>query len=79
MPCRIFIYRDQLSDEDLLALQTEIEILMQVDHPNIVCLQDVYEDEEEYSLVMEYMTGGEVSLFGLFFSYILLIALRCHS
>jgi serine/threonine protein kinase len=31
-----------------------------VDHPNIVKLYEVYEDESSYSLVMELMTGGEV-------------------
>jgi serine/threonine protein kinase len=41
-------------------LQNEIEILKQVDHPNIVKLYDIYEDEENYYLVMELMTGGEV-------------------
>ena len=41
-------------------MQNEIEILKQVDHPNIVKLYDIYEDEENYYLVMELMTGGEV-------------------
>jgi serine/threonine protein kinase len=33
---------------------------MHVDHPNIVKLYEVFEDENTYSLVMELMTGGEV-------------------
>jgi serine/threonine protein kinase len=33
---------------------------MHVDHPNIVKLFDVFEDEGSYSLVMELMTGGEL-------------------
>ena len=49
-----------MTEEDRIALQTEIEILKQVDHPNIVKLIDVYEDQESYFLVMELMTGGEV-------------------
>lgn len=48
--------------EDKVALQNEIDILTQVDHPNIVKLYDIFEDEETYSLVMELMTGGEVIL-----------------
>jgi serine/threonine protein kinase len=34
--------------------------LKQVDHPNIVKLYDIYEDEDNYYLIMELMTGGEV-------------------
>jgi calcium/calmodulin-dependent protein kinase I len=41
-------------------LQNEIDILTQVDHPNIVILYEVFEDEKFYALVMELMTGGEV-------------------
>jgi calcium-dependent protein kinase len=41
-------------------LQNEIDILKTVDHPNIVKLYDVYEDEDTYYLVMELMLGGEV-------------------
>jgi serine/threonine protein kinase len=49
-----------LNEEDQMALQNEIEILKQVDHPNIVKLYDIFEDDDNYYLVMELMTGGEV-------------------
>ena len=39
---------------------SEIEILKQVDHPNIVKLIDVFEDERHWCLVMELMQGGEL-------------------
>jgi serine/threonine protein kinase len=39
-------------------MQTEIEIMALVDHPNIVNLLAIYEDENCYCLVMEYMEGG---------------------
>ena len=50
-----------MTEEDRIGLINEIDILKQVDHPNIVKLIDVYEDETTFSLVLELMTGGEVS------------------
>jgi calcium/calmodulin-dependent protein kinase I len=49
-----------MTDEDLIAMHTEIEILKQVDHPNIVRLVDVFEDDRHWCLVMELMQGGEL-------------------
>lgn len=43
-----------------MGLQNEIEIMTNVDHPNIVKLYEIFEDANSYSLVMEQMTGGEV-------------------
>ena len=50
-----------MTQEDRLGLQNEIEILKQVDHPNIVKLLDVYENDSHFFLIMEFMSGGEVS------------------
>ena len=33
---------------------------MQVDHPNIVKLYEVFQDSSYYYLVLEYMAGGEL-------------------
>jgi serine/threonine protein kinase len=38
----------------------EAYIHMQMDHPNIVKLYDVYEDDEEYHSVLEYCEGGSL-------------------
>jgi calcium-dependent protein kinase len=51
-----------MTEEDKVGLQNEIEILKSVDHPNIVKLLDVYEDDRHFFLIMEIMTGGEVSI-----------------
>ena len=51
-----------MTEEDRVGLINEIDILKQVDHPNIVKLIDVYEDDSTFSLVLEMMSGGEVSL-----------------
>ena len=50
-----------MTEEDRIGLLNEIDILKQVDHPNIVKLMDVYEDSQSFSLVLELMTGGEVN------------------
>eukprot|EP01001_Neometanema_parovale_P007067 NODE_3390_length_1228_cov_51.065158_g3217_i0.p1 GENE.NODE_3390_length_1228_cov_51.065158_g3217_i0~~NODE_3390_length_1228_cov_51.065158_g3217_i0.p1 ORF type:complete len:330 (+),score=35.87 NODE_3390_length_1228_cov_51.065158_g3217_i0:42-1031(+) len=42
------------------ALKSEVRILMNVKHPNIVNLLDVYEDDDKVYLIMELMTGGEL-------------------
>ena len=55
------MFREKLEMEDKIALQNEIDILTQVDHPNIVKLYEIFEDEKNYYLVMELMLGGEVS------------------
>lgn len=52
--------KKKMSDEDKIAMQTEIEILKTVDHPNVVKLVDVFEDERHWCLVMELMQGGEL-------------------
>merc|ERR1711934_570345 len=54
------IAKRKLTEEDKVGLQNEIDILKQVDHPNIVKLYDIYEDDKYFFLVMELMTGGEL-------------------
>ena len=54
-------FRRKLTEEDKVGLQNEIMILKQVDHPNIVKLYDIYEDDKYWFLVMELMMGGEVN------------------
>lgn len=41
-------------------LQNEIEIIKQIDHPNIVTCYDIYEDVKYLYIVMELMLGGEL-------------------
>ncbi|CAG9331896.1 unnamed protein product [Blepharisma stoltei] len=42
------------------CLRNEIEILMLVDHPNIIKLYEAYEDTKYIHLVMEMCTGGDI-------------------
>ena len=53
-------FRESLEEEDEIALQSEIDILSQLDHPNVVKLHEIFDDRECMYLVLEIMTGGEV-------------------
>eukprot|EP00586_Coscinodiscus_wailesii_P023805 CAMPEP_0172502342 /NCGR_PEP_ID=MMETSP1066-20121228/159044_1 /TAXON_ID=671091 /ORGANISM="Coscinodiscus wailesii, Strain CCMP2513" /LENGTH=881 /DNA_ID=CAMNT_0013277559 /DNA_START=75 /DNA_END=2720 /DNA_ORIENTATION=- len=48
------------TDEALEQLREEIFIMCQLDHPNIVRLEEVYESHNEIYLVMELCQGGEL-------------------
>ena len=52
--------KKNMTDEDKVAIQTEIDVLKQLDHPHIVKLLDVFEDEKYLCMVMELMQGGEL-------------------
>ena len=42
------------------AMASEIQIMRSIDHPNIIKLLDVFEDEKEIHIVMELCEGGEL-------------------
>ena len=50
----------KMTVEQIGMLMSEIYILKQIDHPNIVKLIDIFEDECHWCLVMERMQGGEL-------------------
>lgn len=50
----------RMSDEDKANMLVEIDILKSMDHPNIVRLIEVFEDDRHWCLVMELMKGGEL-------------------
>lgn len=47
-------------ERELRALRDEIFIMCQLDHPNIVRLEEVYENESELYLIQELCTGGDL-------------------
>ena len=52
------IRKTKVSNYD--SLRREIEILREVEHPNIIKLKDVYEDRKYLHLVTELCSGGEL-------------------
>jgi len=48
------------SDEDLDRLLDEIKIMCCLDHPNVVCLEEVFEGENELFLTQELCDGGDL-------------------
>lgn len=45
---------------DLALLQKEVQLLQQMDHPHIIRLFDVLEDDQNFHLITELCTGGEL-------------------
>jgi calcium/calmodulin-dependent protein kinase I len=54
------ISKEELSEDDYYYVLSEIEILTQVDHPNIVRLIEIFDDDNNLYLVFELMRGGDV-------------------
>lgn len=50
--------KNQISSSD--QLKREIEILLEVDHPNIIKFYEVFEDESTIDIVMEYCSGRDL-------------------
>jgi calcium-dependent protein kinase len=46
--------------KDSKALRREIDVLAEVDHPNIIHLQDIFENDQYLHIVTELCTGGEL-------------------
>ncbi len=49
-----------MKEDDVTKLFTELYIMKMLDHPNIVKLFEVYDYEEDFILIIEMCTGGEV-------------------
>ena len=55
------IKKYELTDEDKMALQNEIDILTHVDHPNIVKLYGFFDDLLHFYTLMECALDGHLS------------------
>ena len=54
------INKKYFSDEELQVLLNEMAILMSLDHPNIVRLHEVYDQDNCYVMVMELCEAGDL-------------------
>ena len=52
--------KQNLNDFELQRFTHEIELLKRLDHPNIIKINEFYQDEDRYYLVTEICTGGEL-------------------
>jgi calcium-dependent protein kinase len=54
------ISKRKIKSVNLEKFMEEVNILRQLDHPNIVKLYEFFEDSRDFYLVTEYLTGGEL-------------------
>ncbi|MEO1290480.1 MAG: protein kinase [Chloroflexota bacterium] len=54
------LHPDLANDEQIARFQREGASLRDLDHPNIVKMLDAFQDEGNYYLVMEYVSGGDL-------------------
>eukprot|EP00968_Pinguiococcus_pyrenoidosus_P022964 scaffold3496_cov201-Pinguiococcus_pyrenoidosus.AAC.3 len=54
------LHMDRFDRNCLMDLKTEIRIMVEVDHPNIIRLQEVYQTADYIYLVLEVCNGGEL-------------------
>jgi len=52
--------KSHMDDDEKRMLFNEINILKEIDHPNIVKMYEFFEDEKRYYLVTEICKGGEL-------------------
>ena len=59
---KIFCCKEILKSKivDLLKFKNEINTLSKVDHPNIIKFYEIFEDERNFSFIMENCSGGEL-------------------
>ncbi|CAG0923027.1 unnamed protein product, partial [Notodromas monacha] len=48
------------TEQDLVRIRREIQIMSSVQHPSIIHIYEVFENREKMILVMEYASGGEL-------------------
>ena len=57
---KIFEKKNLSSPQDLLVFKKEISILKKLNHPNIIKIYNLLEDESNYYIIMEYALKGDL-------------------
>ena len=57
---KIFEKKNFISSKDLLYFKNEISILKKLNHPNIIRIYNIIEDDLNYYIIMEYASKGEL-------------------
>ena len=52
--------KDQMSKDEQKSFQKETGVLKKLDHPNIIKLYEMFEDDRKYYVVQELCKGGEL-------------------
>lgn len=52
--------REGISKEDEQALRDEVQILKELDHPNVISCRDFFEEKDKFYVVLELVEGGEL-------------------
>ena len=52
--------KDAMTKEELSSFKNEAGIMKEMDHPNIIKIYEMFEDEKKYYLVQELCKGGEL-------------------
>jgi calcium-dependent protein kinase len=54
------IKKNEIPEDERNAMLKEVSILKSLDHPNIIKMFDMYQDDIYYYIVIEYCSGGEL-------------------
>jgi calcium-dependent protein kinase len=54
------VLKDKVTSDDEKDLQKEINVLSQLDHPNIIKIYEYFESERSFQIIQELATGGEL-------------------
>merc|ERR1711879_360478 len=54
------INKKNLDKDDLVILESEVAIMRQVQHPNIIRIHDIFDSRSKMCLVLDLMEGGEL-------------------
>lgn len=54
------VFAAKMCQTNFLSAKNEVDMLIRLDHPNIVNIYEVFEEEDCIILILEYMEGGEL-------------------